>query len=613
MKEGAENKVEVGERKIYYLYLANLYKIKNERMNNMGVYINLDIVPSKIHMKGWEAVYQETLELINAYPFADIKVDHIYNIERIFIGKTEEIIEEDSDKGVRHWRICGDLESRRTAEYFTLYNDLSKYSCSRGKDIEDILEFYLHDERDGIRSIFNAKTQGEKYHLYVLAIACLIESRFPKYVMVYGDITKEQAEIAIEWANSILKKPIQLPIRTDYEELASRLKGLGKENVLGSFMSLKIGENGEELNKFIVENFDKEEINRYYMSELKGHYTSPDQLGTKKILIDYLNMEYSLEELSDLYCYNEDGPRFDGIDFIKAIADTWLFIPLRDRECMKGVAKSPGNPAKVYHQFGIMILNMGFLGRINNKYISLNEGLTVLNDKFPGIQDIRGIVEDKNAEIIGALKNIGNELNQIFESVNELHEDKIIDDFDDLMYYKPEYQLSQSVKDSVVRVKEFALNIVKNNEDIIEILREFNTKEDFIKYLVRGTKKDNLLLSQEAWNWIERIDNIEVYKLLVGIVLTTGSENVRNLKKAVFENKEFFREYAMLNNKENRQESENVNKNISVSDKDLADIESIVDKLKEIHSGLELLSEGKVKKEDVMKLVDELEEKTKEK
>ncbi|MFL0163998.1 hypothetical protein [Candidatus Clostridium helianthi] len=62
-----------------------------------------------------------------------------------------------------------------------------------------------------------------------------------------------------------------------------------------------------------------------------------------------------------------------------------------------------------------------------------------------------------------------------------------------------------------------------------------------------------------------------------------------------------------------KKEWENVNKNINASDKELADIQSIVDKLKEIHSGLELLSEGKVKKEDVMKLVDELEEKTKEK
>lgn len=138
----------------------------------MGV-LNLDIIPNKIDQKEWETVYQETLQLINVYPFADIKTDYIDDVERIFLGRTEEVIEGDSDK-----------------------------------DIEDILEIHLDDERDGIRGIFNAKTQGEKYHLYVFAIACLIESRFFKYEMLYGDITKEEAKISIEWVNTIRKKPI---------------------------------------------------------------------------------------------------------------------------------------------------------------------------------------------------------------------------------------------------------------------------------------------------------------------------------------------------------------------------------------------------------------------
>lgn len=577
----------------------------------MGVYINLDIILSKISKEEWEEVYKETLELIKAYPFADVKADYIDDIERIFLDRSEEKIEKDGDKEIRYWRTCGDLESKRTAEYFTIYNDLSKYSYSGGKDIDDILELYLDDDIDGVSSIFSAKTQGEKYHLYILAIACLIESRFKWRAVVYGDITKEQAEIAIEWANGILKKPIHLPVRTDYKKLVLRVKGLvGKEAVLDRFMCLKIGENEEELNKFIGENFPKEEVNKYYITELKEYYTSSGQLGAKKILINYLNMGYSLEELSNLYCHNEGGPKFDQVDFIKAIADTWLFIPLSEREGMNGLMKSPNNPTKVYHQFGLMFLNMEFLGRLNNKYIPLEEGLSILNNKFPKVQDIRRIIEDKNEEIIGVLKNMGNELNQIFESVKELHEEKVISDFDNIMYYSSEYKFSDEIEISIVRVKEFALDTVQNDERLAEMLKKFD-RESYITYLIRMTEKANLLLSQEAWKWIEEVNDVAIYKILVGIASTSGSGNVRNIQIAVFENREFFDEYIMPINKKNEQEAESVNKNIR--DEALADIESVVNKMKDIQNGLEFLREGKAKKEDVMKLFDELEEKIKEK
>lgn len=575
----------------------------------MGVYINLDIIPSKISKEEWEEVYKETLELIKAYPFADVKADYIDDIERIFLDRSEEKIEKDGDKEIRYWRTCGDLESKRTAEYFTIYNDLSKYRYSGDKNIDDILELYLEDDIDGVRSIFSAKTQGEKYHLYILAIACLIESRFKGMAVVHGDITKEQAEIAIIWANGILKKPIYLPVRTDYKELVLRVKGLvGKEAVLDRFMSLKIGENEEELNKFIGENFPKEEVNKYYIAELKEYYTSPGQLGAKKILINYLNWGYSLEELSDLYCHNEDGSRFSGIDFVKAIADTWLFIPVRDRECMNRLNKSPDNPSKVYHQFGSMFLNMGFLGRLNNKYIPLEEGLDILNNKFPDVQDIRKIIEDKNEEIIGSLKNMGNELNQISENVKELYEDKIISDFDNLMYYSPEYKLSDKIERSVVRVKEFALDTVQNDNRLAEMLKKFD-REGYITYLIRMTEKANLLLSQEAWKWIEEVNDVAIYKILVGIASTSGSGNVRNIQIAVFENREFFNEYIMSRNKENEKETEVMGE--SKRDEALAEMESVVNKMKDINNGLELLREGKAKKEDVMKLFEELEEKTK--
>ncbi|WP_160314237.1 hypothetical protein [Bacillus sp. 522_BSPC] len=38
----------------------------------MGTYINLAILPSSISNLEWEQVYEESLKLVNAFPFADV-------------------------------------------------------------------------------------------------------------------------------------------------------------------------------------------------------------------------------------------------------------------------------------------------------------------------------------------------------------------------------------------------------------------------------------------------------------------------------------------------------------------------------------------------------------
>lgn len=45
----------------------------------MGTYINLSILPTNISSSEWELIYDESLELLKAYPFADIE-------EREFFG-----------------------------------------------------------------------------------------------------------------------------------------------------------------------------------------------------------------------------------------------------------------------------------------------------------------------------------------------------------------------------------------------------------------------------------------------------------------------------------------------------------------------------------------------
>jgi hypothetical protein len=135
----------------------------------MGIMIRLDIMPDEIEKGAWESCFEETLELIKAYPFATLK-EEVKNGQGLTLKKTEEEIFDWQGRKERYWKISGDLETRQLGESFILYKNLDTYRMAPNK------------------SVFYDKTQGLPYHIPMLAIASLIESRFPFYASVTGDI-----------------------------------------------------------------------------------------------------------------------------------------------------------------------------------------------------------------------------------------------------------------------------------------------------------------------------------------------------------------------------------------------------------------------------------------
>lgn len=92
-----------------------------------------------------------------------------------------------------------------------MQRSLARYRarCSRldGPASHDIIVEAARAERDdtsGPVRVFGDKTQGYPYHFAVLAAAMLIEERFPRDAMVWGDIDDGQAEEAARLAAPIL-------------------------------------------------------------------------------------------------------------------------------------------------------------------------------------------------------------------------------------------------------------------------------------------------------------------------------------------------------------------------------------------------------------------------
>mgnify|MGYP007000003776 CR=1 FL=1 len=92
-------------------------------------------------------------------------------------------------------------------------------------------------------------TSGKPYHIYLLAIACLLEVRLGDKIFIYGDITRSQCLQAIELINQYLDEPIHLPSRCVPARFYERVERLpfSTEEKQKIYASLLLGENADEL------------------------------------------------------------------------------------------------------------------------------------------------------------------------------------------------------------------------------------------------------------------------------------------------------------------------------------------------------------------------------
>ena len=150
----------------------------------MGIFIFTHLSKS-ITQEEWKNVYEESLILVDKFNFCTNVKKSINNIEVVCLEKTKDTIF-GKRNNIHGWITIGDLDSRRTAEdQCMLRNHVEEYGYD--KDAGDPLLSKLSEKNkisdtdkkkynDQICTIFGNKTQGEPYHLGILAIACLLES-----------------------------------------------------------------------------------------------------------------------------------------------------------------------------------------------------------------------------------------------------------------------------------------------------------------------------------------------------------------------------------------------------------------------------------------------------
>lgn len=344
----------------------------------MGIMIGLDIYPNEIEQEAWVSCFNETLELIKAYPFATlIDVVEDENGQRLILKKTKEEFIEWQGKKQSYWKINGDLESGQLGESFIMYKDLDIYRMTPNK------------------SVFWNKTQGLPYHIPMLAVASLIESRFPFYASVHGDISKRQAQEAVEWANTILEKPISIPVMVNAERLWERITaGFPDDETrrLGAFYELSI-RCKDEADYLVSQNFHPNVIKEYISNRIKD-FKKPTQIGAKLEIIRSLNTDLPLDVIVEMCCLDHNGPRFDPVEFIRVLSSTGVFIEQRDEN-----KKEEGGKEE---NFVVSEFWDSMWGRSDTfRHIPVEEGIDVFRNLFPNVTNLEAIVREGVEDLEG--------------------------------------------------------------------------------------------------------------------------------------------------------------------------------------------------------------------
>lgn len=351
----------------------------------MGIFI-YEAISESVTKEEWKQVYEETLVLVKAFPLAEIgTITYAGKTIMCTVRSKEQVIGSGMYKRFG-WNASMDYDTLEGAEDYFLPKDLVRdrqVYAKAGDAILGVLPIYLdYDWNDEIcshtYSLWDSKTQGKPYHIYLLAIACLIEDRLSEKAFVYGDITLGQCRKAVKMANMYLKKPIHVPAHCDMDRLYKRVQKLPLEEAekVAIFECSYLGAKDKNFYEFENQHFSSITIEQHWKKIL-----STSIIGTRGFYQDlkrYLSAGLNIEKLCNMVHLERDGkPQYE--KFIIAIMNSKLHQKEKNtRDCLDI------NP-EMEHPYGIDRLFATFtFGDAHNprvdRYVPIEEIRTALKN-----------------------------------------------------------------------------------------------------------------------------------------------------------------------------------------------------------------------------------------
>ena len=494
----------------------------------MGIFIHMNISKS-VTKREWEKVYKETLQLVKAFPLAERRKVECKGIETICLVPTEERKQTygwNGEKTRWGWLADGDYETMHTAEEYALYRDMiqeNEIESNAGDALLGALPAYSKFEWDDPRcshtyDIWGGKTQGEPYHIYLLAIACLIEARLGEKAFVYGDITRGQCRKAVELANKHLVKSIDVPDRCDMDRFYRRVSKLqlSEDEQFIVFERLYLGTKNHKYGEYIRSKYSEDILYKYWQDAFEMYH-----IGTKGFddyINEYLLWGFDLSKLCRLVNYNDKDnmPQYE--KFVQRIMDAKLHLKSKNCEDILKINQEESEPYSIY----TLMAQFAFIGAENKKvdrYIPIDELKQILVSELGDKCNVEVIIEEylRNEEQEQEIKISKDETeadlevlcqqdaSEVFKQMMDIKRQDMIDErekydittYEDLIYY----EMGDSVEPNLLNAlkQSFIFYDSTTKEERYNELMSFSAKTR-CRWLVDQNR--SILIREQDWNKI---------------------------------------------------------------------------------------------------------------
>lgn len=516
----------------------------------MGVFIYLN-VSNKVTPEQWEKAYEETLTLVEKFDL--VEYDEIKKFDRkifcLIHSKEREI------DGRLGWLTIGDGTFLRTAEDHFLPRRIPKSDPT--KEYADPLMYVLAQHGivsfdspsiNNLHEYFGSKTQGEPYHMALLAIGCLLDDRLNGEAICSGDITYGQCEHAITVANKYLNKPIKTPLRCDLNRLFERVSKLPIENEkrILAFEATYLGPKNKEYFDFIEQRFDESAKRAFIREKLKGN-----RLGTygfsrsiRDILAYPIPVSVVCEEFvamnpESLLGNDKTGNPYEM--FLNHILETNIHVQKKDlRNCLD-VDEASGETMCVEKQFASVLL-MRARNKNVDRFVPLEDLKQQLESVIGTKCDVEKIVEEylkKNTSTDPDNSTLLNDVHDKFNAAQKAEEEKYdIADFDHLPFYEKGDSIRPKLQEQIKEWIEFYKTATKEEYYAKISKKKF---EEMFRYF--ALQNQSLHLMKDTWEKILKDiethpENFERYYPMVRVSIS--SDAVQDLVRAYVENDDFY-------------------------------------------------------------------------
>ena len=498
----------------------------------MGIFIHLQISKS-VTKKEWEDVYDETLILIDKLPLAERRKISIHGVDTVCLVQTEEhrfpSIRGRYEERIG-WAAVGDIDTLHIAEEYYLPRDLigdDAVDENAGDAILGACPAYLNYDWKDQRFThtyrkWGNKTQGEPYHIYLLAVACLIEARLGTKAFIYGDITRGQCKKAVEIVNGIIENKIDLPDRCFVDRLMNRIRVLdfSEKEKIDMFDAFYLGNKDSSFGETLRELFSKNSLNEYWESRFTD--SKIGTIGFDDIVGEYLLWGFEIDDLCKYVNFKDDDNKCYE-KFVKIIMDAKLH--LKDKNCADSlkIDQEAERPYSIWTLFA----QFGFAGARNKKidrYIPIDEIRKALRSGLSGKFDVDLYIDeylkteseqsefnlkgknDTKEQIEQAVKQDAAEtfeqlMDRTRKELSEYYEKYDINDLDDLMGYETGARIRPDIA-------EF---LGKSRKKLDEILSESKFTELACK---TAGEKFRWIIVQNRFILLRKEDWEQVYKNL---------------------------------------------------------------------------------------------------